>query len=337
MDLLPEQRALLDGLQHRAGLPVLLWLRPVYQWPAGNVPELPAPALLGALVPPDFPGLQVQLWRRPPPHQPRAELRLQDKVHGALAVPDRDAHAVPALAQPADAVEQVLLPRVALQRPLVPQAQPLDDLRVRGHRLLPLLPGGHRDPPVLPRAAMEHPAVPADGAAGRHGEGHLRLLPAGQPGHDLHVALLAALHVQPAPLQDIRPAHHQQGRLGDVGPQEDRGELHRRRARDGVGHGAAGRRGLHHLLRDAGALQRLREGAADRGADPVRVLLGHTASALPGHCGQALQQAGGAVPPAVRRGVGGALLCVFLRALRCDFCELLATVTEPKQLYSTPG
>lgn len=38
MDLLPEQCAVLDGLQRGAGLPVLLWLCAVHQWALGHVP-----------------------------------------------------------------------------------------------------------------------------------------------------------------------------------------------------------------------------------------------------------------------------------------------------------
>lgn len=61
LDLLPEQCPVLDGVQHRAGLPVLLWMCAVHQWTSGNVPQLSSPTVPGALVPPDLPRKQVQL------------------------------------------------------------------------------------------------------------------------------------------------------------------------------------------------------------------------------------------------------------------------------------
>uniref|UniRef100_A0A8B9ZDY2 Hyaluronan synthase 3 n=1 Tax=Anas platyrhynchos TaxID=8839 RepID=A0A8B9ZDY2_ANAPL len=297
------QRAVLDGLQRGARLPVLLRLRAVHQRAPGHVPQRPAAAVPGGLVPPDLPGQQVQLRGRPAPHEPRAQPGLPDQVHGPLQVPDGDAHPLPALAQPADPLEQVLLPRVALQRALVPQAPPLDDLRVGGHRLLPLLPHRHRHPALLPRPHLEHPPLPADGAAGGHHQGHLRLLPAGQRRDDFRVPLLPALHVQPAARQDVRHRHHQQVGLGHVGAPHHRGQLRGAAAGVGVGGRAAGRAGLHRL--QPGPAQRHRGGLPRLGSHPLRLLLGGSAHALPGHRRPALRQAAGAVRAGLRRGVSG--------------------------------
>ncbi|XP_071899903.1 hyaluronan synthase 3 isoform X1 [Anas platyrhynchos] len=297
------QRAVLDGLQRGARLPVLLRLRAVHQRAPGHVPQRPAAAVPGGLVPPDLPGQQVQLRGRPAPHEPRAQPGLPDQVHGPLQVPDGDAHPLPALAQPADPLEQVLLPRVALQRALVPQAPPLDDLRVGGHRLLPLLPHRHRHPALLPRPHLEHPPLPADGAAGGHHQGHLRLLPAGQRRDDFRVPLLPALHVQPAARQDVRHRHHQQVGLGHVGAPHHRGQLRGAAAGVGVGGRAAGRAGLHRL--QPGPAQRHRGGLPRLGSHPLRLLLGGPAHALPGHRRPALRQAAGAVRAGLCRGVSG--------------------------------
>jgi len=101
---------------------------------------------------------------------------------------------------------------------------------------------------------VEHPALLINGPTGWDGEGHLRLLPAWQLGDDLHVPVLSALHVQLAPRQNICTAHHQQGRMGNFRPEEDRGKLHRRRARHSVGYGAARGCGVYNLLRNTGAI-----------------------------------------------------------------------------------
>uniref|UniRef100_A0A8C5ITN2 Hyaluronan synthase 3 n=1 Tax=Junco hyemalis TaxID=40217 RepID=A0A8C5ITN2_JUNHY len=291
--VLPEQRAVLDGLQRGARVPVVLRVRAVHQRPPGHVPQRAAAAVPRGLVPPDLPRQQVQLRRRPAPHQPRAQPGLPHQVHGSLQVPDGDAHAVPALAQPADPLEQVLLPRVALQRALVPQAPPLDDLRVGGHRLLPLLPHRHRHPALLPRPRLEHPPVPADGAAGGRHQGHLRLLPARQRRDDLHVPLRPPLHVQPAARQNLRHCHHQQVGLGHLRAPHHRGELRGAAAGVCVGGGAAGRAGLHRL--QPGPLQRDRGGLPRLGCHPLRLLLGGPAHPLPGHRCPPLRQEAGAV------------------------------------------
>ncbi|XP_041256902.1 hyaluronan synthase 3 isoform X2 [Onychostruthus taczanowskii] len=287
------QRAVLDGLQRGARVPVVLRVRAVHQRPPGHVPQRAAAAVPRGLVPPDLPGQQVQLRGRPAPHQPRAQPGLPDQVHGSLQVPDGDAHAVPALAQPADPLEQVLLPRVALQRALVPQASPLDDLRVGGHRLLPLLPHRHRHPALLPRPRLEHPPVPADGAAGGCHQGHLRLLPARQCRDDLHVPLRPPLHVQPAARQNLRHCHHQQVGLGHLRAPHHCGELRGAAAGVGVGGGAAGRAGLHRL--QPGPLQRDRGGLPRLRCHPLCLLLGGPAHPLPGHRRPPLRQEAGAV------------------------------------------
>lgn len=55
---------------------------------------------------------------------------------------------------------------------------------------------------------MEHLALLADSPAGGHGEGHLCLLPAGKPCHDLHVTVLSTLHVKLAACQDLCPVDY---------------------------------------------------------------------------------------------------------------------------------